>query len=97
MRRISGVSHGKGAASAAALSLALLGSLTGPARADEAQARGLLAAEDQVHGQSDVAPIQLRGLEETFRAVHRIGRQTNQEVRSFQQVKVAVHRGLFQR
>jgi hypothetical protein len=38
------MSHRKGAASAAALSLALLGSQTGPARADEAQARGLLAA-----------------------------------------------------
>jgi hypothetical protein len=44
MRRISGMSHRKGAASAAVLSLALLGSQTGPARADEAQARGLLAA-----------------------------------------------------
>jgi hypothetical protein len=44
MRRISGVSHGKGAISAVALALAMLGSHVGPAQADEAQARELLAA-----------------------------------------------------
>jgi hypothetical protein len=44
MRRISGVTHGKGTLSAIALGLVLLGSQAGPARADEAQARELLAA-----------------------------------------------------
>jgi hypothetical protein len=44
MRRISGVTHGAGAMSAVALALVLLGTQAGPARADEAQARELLAA-----------------------------------------------------
>jgi hypothetical protein len=44
MRCISGVKHGKGAISAAALAVAMLGPLAAPAQADEAQAREILAA-----------------------------------------------------
>lgn len=50
MRCVSGASHGTGAVSAVVVALVLLGSHSGPAQADEAQARALLAAMTEYLG-----------------------------------------------